>query len=655
MFSRGVAMPLAGGGVALIAGGMGLAMAQVPPVPVAAVELPPVVVSATSTERALRDVPATVSVVTRADLESRPVEDLSDALRGLPGVQVGSIGLNRRGISIRGMPAEHTLILMDGKRVNAAGSAIAHADYDLSWVPSEAIERIEVVRGPMSALYGSEALGGVVNVITRRATDVWKGSLTALGGLQEGTGGDIYQGGFYAGGPLIPGRLGLSLYGEARGREQTPAFADPLLTDLERRKSQSGSATLTWTPDDAQRIDVTYGHARDDRAYKLRAGGPSPYVYETTDKTVRQHYAISHHGDWEWGSTTLRAYRSTLERDNARSRGVPTGPQKLTDDIVDGHVTIPVLGWNRITAGGEWRREQLEDGTVNRSGTDEAHHQALFLQDEITFSREWSLLLGGRLDHHEEFGWHTSPRAYLVYQPTDALTVKGGVGLGFKAPTLKQLSPEYEASAAAGRFTIVGNPDLKPEINTTYEIGAEYAVRNWSVRATIFQNDLEDLIQTRCILSCGVAGAERRTYENVDEARIRGVEIGGGIDLPWNLRFDANYTFLDTENRTTGQELTERPRHAANASLRWSPTDRFTAGVRAEYTGRQVLYPTATSVERLPAYTIWSIDLSQRLTDSVILRGGIRNLADVRLAEKSSSFTYAEAGRLYWLGLNYSF
>lgn len=621
----------------------------------APVVLEPVVVSATATERPLADAPATVTVITGDELQQRPVQDLADALRDTPGIMVGGVGLNRRGISIRGMPAEHTLILMDGKRVNTAGNAIAHADYDLNWVPPEAIERIEVVRGPMSSLYGSEALGGVVNVITRHATDAWHGSLSAQGGLMEGAGGDSRQIGAYAGGPLVPGVLGLSVTGQSQGREPTRALADPRLTELERRRAATGSATLTWTPDEAQRIDLSYGQGHETRAYTIQSGTTAASIYTTTDTIDRRHLSLTHQGDWSWGSSSLRAYRSTLDRESQRSTGTPTDPQTLTDDIVDGHVSVPVLSWNRVTLGGEWHRERLTDSTVNRTGSAEAIHHAVFLQDEISLGADWSLVLGDRADHHEAFGWQHSPRAYLVHHLTDALTVKGGIGKGFKAPTLKQLSPQYQAVAAAGRFTVVGNPALEPETSVTYELGAEYRATGWSLRATLFQNDLENLIETACTRFCGVRGREIRTYQNINEARIRGVELGGGADLPGNLRLDANYTFLDSEDRGTGLELSERPRHRANVALAWSPTERFTARVRTEYVGRQALTPSSGAATRLPAYTLLSLDLSQQLTDSVALRGGVQNLTDQRLAEKSSLFPYAEEGRLYWVGLNYSF
>lgn len=615
------------------------------------VQIPGLVVTATSQEQSLRDAPATVTVITREELQERPVQDIADALRDVPGVTTNGVGLNRRGISIRGMSEKHTLMLVDGKRINASAGAIAHADYDLNWVPIEAIERIEVVRGPMSSLYGSDALGGVVNIITRKATDVWRGGVSAKGGLQQGSGGDIYQGGVSMGGPIVPGRLGLSVQGQMQGRQMTDDPDDPYLSENERRKSKMGGATLTWTPDDAQRIDMSYGYGREERERKQKNRGASAYYYDSTDKIDRQHFSLAHQGDWEWGKTSLKAYRSRLDQDNERSQGEPNRPQKLIDDVVDGHVNLPVLGWNQVTFGGEWRREKLADAAVNDAGKDKAVYQALFLQDELALAEDWSLLLGNRSDHHETFGWNHSPRAYLVHHMSDALTVKGGVARGFKAPTLKQLSSGYSTTGGGGRFTIVGNPDLEPEINTMYEFGMEYEKQGRSLGATLFQNDLKDLIQTQCVAFCGQKGKELRTYGNVEEARIRGVELSGGLDLSDQFRLNANYTYLQPKDRKTGHDLSERPRHKASAVLSWFASDNVTARLRSDYTGRQ----NASDGSVLPGYPLWSADISRSLDNGVVLRAGVQNIADMRLSERKADYPYAETGRLLWAGINYSF
>jgi len=616
-----------------------------------AAEVSQVVVTPTAGEHSLKDAPATISVVTRETLERRPVQDLSDALRGEPGVNVGGIGMTRRGVSLRGMPVEHTLVLVDGRRVSATGGLIAHADYDLAWTPVEAIERIEVVRGPMSSLYGADALGGVVNVITRSATDAWRGSTTVNGSFPEGGAGKAYQFGGYVGGPLVQDKLGLSVYADATGRNPTYIASDPRQAELEGRRALNGSATLSWTPDASQRVDLTYTAGKDFR-YRDTVTSSAPIAYyRFSDDIDREQIALSHKGDWSWGRTSLRAYRSELERRNIRSaRQTVSAPVRIVEQVVDGLVSAPLGQTHRVSIGGDLRRQSLRNPEVNASGRASADQYGLFVQDEWSITERWSLVGGARFDHHEAYDWQASPRLYTVFHATDRLTFKGGAGRGFKAPSLTQLSPDYDVVAAGGRFTVYGNPDLKPEIGTTYEASVDYDAGAWSLRAALFQNDLKNLVETQCTASCGVRGREVRVYGNVARARIQGFEAGGAVDLPARLKLSANYTHLETENRATGAELIEKPRDTLNARLEWTPREDIFAQIRAEYVGRQ-----RVSTGVLPTYSLWFFEARKRLTDQVALRIGIENITDQRLAEKSSAYTYAEPGRLYHLGFNLSF
>jgi outer membrane receptor for ferrienterochelin and colicins len=621
-----------------------------------ALHLEPTVITATSTEYQLSDAPASVTIITREQLSLRPVQDLEDALRGTPSLQFTGIGMTRRGVSIRGMESEHTLILVNGQRINTAAGAVAHADYDLGWVPVEAIERIEVVRGPMSSLYGSEALGGVVNVITRHSTDAWQGAAQLNGSVREDErGGQTHQLGVYAGGPLIPDVLGLSLSGETRQRQETPLHRDASQSEIEGRDARSGSATLSWIPDAAQRIDLSYASGLEDRWRNTRSAGRVPVEYESSDRIERERFSIAHRGDWSWGNSSLRAYRNTLERNNRYTNGVvPTSPrQDLTDDVIDGSLSMLLADVHLISFGGEWRKEQLEDGGFV-SGNASRIHRALFLQDEIEFDPSWSLVLGNRFDRHEEYGWHNSPRAYLVHHVNDALTIKGGGGRGFKAPTLKQLSPGYSAIGGGGMFTIYGNPDLEPEINTAYEISADYRADGWSLNVGLFQNNVRGLIQTVCVANCGQRGREIRNYDNVDKARIRGLELGGDIELPANLHWGVNYTYLDAIDRSDDRRLGDRARHLASTQLQWTPTSRFTGQLRGEYVGSQLSYSSNTAYA-VPAYSLWHLELTQRLTDTLSVRGGIENLTDKDFSDPSDSFTFAEPGRTYHVGVSVSF
>lgn len=641
-------------GLALAMGGIATVHAAAAQAGGEATDFSTIVVTATATERNLADVPASMTVITREELQQRPVLDLSDALRGTPGVTLSGVGMTRRGIRIRGMDSEYTLVLVNGKRINAASDAIAHADFDLGWVPVEAIERIEVVRGPMSSLYGSEALGGVVNIITRQATDEWKGSLTFNGGVVDGhLGGDTYQAGVYAGGPLIAGKLGLSFYGETRRKDASTDPLDERISEQEGRRADSGNLVLSWTPAEGQRVDFSHLEGNEKRWRNVLQAGAAPYVYETIDRIDRSQSSLSYRGQWLWGETGLRAYRSALDRTNTRSRGTATGPQQLTEDTVDGHASLWLGERHRFTVGGEWRREQLDDLTVNTAGHDETVMRSFFLQDEIELAPDWSLVVGNRSDHHQQFGWHQSPRAYTVYRVNDHVALKGGVGSGFKAPSLKQLSPGYSAVGGGGLFTIYGNPDLRPETVTTYELGADWRGQDWSLAATAFQNDLEDLIQTLCVADCGIRGREVRNYINVAQARLRGVELTGRTTLPAGFSLDANYTWLQARDRVTGLPLVERPRHSGATTLKWEYA-RFRTALRGEYKGTQRQTSGAFQVD-LPAYTLWSLDLGYRITDRVSVRAGVENLGNERLSDSSTLYSYREVGRYYSAGINVAF
>ena len=161
-------------------------------------------------------------------------------------------------------------------------------------------------------------------------------------------------------------------------------------------------------------------------------------------------------------------------------------------------------------------------------------------------------------------------------------------------------------------------------------------------------------VQSRCVSSCGIRRLEVRNYDNVDKARIRGLELGGGVDLPQNLRWDLNYTYLDAIDRSAGRRLGDRSRHLGNTTLQWKPSSGFNAQIRGEYVGSQLSY-SGSSTYSMPAYSLWHLEMSQSLTDNLTLRGGIENLTDRDFSDTEDTFTFAEPGRTLHIGLNLSF
>lgn len=613
-----------------------------------------IVVSASATEQRLRDAPAAVTVISREELLSRPVRDVLDAVREVPGISLRGINFTRQGIQIRGLNPGQTLYLIDGRRVSNSADVIAHADFELSWIPIEAIERIEVVRGPLSSLYGSEALGGVINIITRPIEETWSGSIRLQGGQPtSGDGGNEFQAGAFASG-RIGDNVGLRLQAETQYRGQTPVDDDPGVSDIEGRRLQSVGATVAWYLSDTQRLEIMASGGEETRERLTRGQGPLANTsYRFWDDITRRMGDVRYTAEVGDGQFQIGAYRAELDRENRRELTQPSSPTRLRDSIADASWSFGLGARQEILVGAEARRERLIDGGFQVTGEESVNRYALFIQDRIQLSDPLTLTLGGRWDHHGDFGGQFTPRAYLNWHVSDAVTLRGGYGEGFKAPTLKQLSSQFVTVGGGGRFTIGGNPDLDPERSRNLEVGILVEGERFHWETTVFQNNAMDLIETACIANCGAFGAERRQYVNVARARIRGTETGLGVTLGGGFEAGISHTWLDAVDRQSGQALVQRPEHTLVPRLSWQGGP-WAMNVRAQYTGTQEIQ-VGPRRESLPSYTLWHVNASRDLPNDFIVRMGIENLTNVRLSERSSLFNYAERGRFINLGIDWSF
>ncbi|MFT3665898.1 TonB-dependent receptor plug domain-containing protein [Piscinibacter sp.] len=611
--------------------------------------LPPVTVTATLTEQDARGAPATVTVIDAGEITRRNASDLLDAVRSAPGLTLGARQVGgRKTLALRGLEGKHTLTLIDGRRISASDDVVGHSDYQYGWLPMSAVERIEIIRGPMSALYGSEALGGVINLITRTPRKRWEGSLglSAADPTTAGEGGRSARVSASAGGP-VGERLALRVHAEALRSGSVALKEDPRVSETEGRRSVGGGVGGVFDLAPGHALEAGFNVVDEDRFYDALSG---PRVYRNTYELDRRHGHLGWRGSVGAAKAQVRAYRSSIDIVNLRSNGVaPTRPQRMTDDVVDGHAAW-TLGDHRLTAGGEWRKEALENAGL-AGGRDAATHKSVFVQDEWALARALMLTAGVRADRHEYFGNELSPRAYLVWQPDRTWVVKGGFGHAFKAPTLKQISPNYVG--AEGPHTFLGNAGIRPESSNSGEIGVDADFGAWSLRATAYQTDVKDLITYRLIDQVGT----RRTYlyDNVDRARVRGLEAGFGWQIDRHWHWSTDLTLLNTEDKATGQALPDRPHQAWTTRLQYRAAAGWQALLTLERTGRQ----TATGGARLPGYSLASASLGQafKLADArtLHLRAGMENLGNLRLAEESADFGYTERGRRVFVNARLDF
>ncbi len=613
-----------------------------------------VVVTASGFEQSVNDAPASVTIITGEELRRKSFRDLGDALRDVEGVAVNGAA-NETDISLRGMPPDYTLILVDGKRQSARESRVnGNRGYEQSFIPpAEAIERIEIVRGSMSSLYGSDAIGGVINIITRKVAADWGGSLTLdYTGQQHSAQGNARQAQFYLNGPIKRDLLGLQLWGRYLDRqadddvEATGGFTQARHRDL--------TARLALTPSTYQEILLEAGVTRLDNGDGLSSNWAT-----REQQNDRDHASLSYKGQWDWGSAELSAAHETSSR-----RGVATPDQtdvygrepEVENNVVDGKLVLP-LGTHKITTGAQWNQGKVHDW--NQGLNDHVQYtfgvvqRALFAEDEWSLSERLALTAGVRIDDHQQYGSHFNPRLYAVWHASAAWTFKGGVSRGFKAPEIRAVVPGY-AYLRRNRFVMLGNPDLKPESSTSYELAALWDNHEGlSAGATVFYNDFKDKLSTVTTTETwnGYIVMDR---VNVDNARIVGAELNGRWAITPAISLKANYTYTDSEQKSgsgRGAPLTLTPEHKAHVGADWRISERLRLWAAANYYGKE--YGTTVSDEPAPGYTTADLGGSFELNSALSFNAAIYNLNDKRLDEPT--YGTVNYGRRLWLSATYRF
>ena len=624
-------------------------------------QLNDIVVTASGFEQQISSAPASISVISREELERGHYQNVTDALRDVPGVVVtgGGAGDNGNDISIRGMPSQYTLILVDGRPQNSRESRPnGSAGFEQDWLPPlQAIERIEVVRGPMSTLYGSDAIGGVINVITRKVADTWHGNIQLDTVLQEDSAsGDSRQANFYLSGPLVADRLGLQLYGRTSERDE-----DDIENGYEEKSLQSLTARLSLAASDNHDFTAEAGITEQDRRSLVGRSAPAEGCRggctDSIGEYTNSHVALTHSGRFEWGTSETFVQR---ERSENQSRDI-----EITNTTAKTSAVIP-LGMHMLTVGASWEEESLEDGTTNQISDRTAVENsqwALFMEDEWMLTNAWALTGGLRLDDDDNYGSHLSPRLYSVWNMTPEWTLKGGVSTGYRSPNLREITPDWGQISRGGN--VYGNPDLEPETSLNKEIALLYgsdAGLNGSL--TLFHNDFEDKItRIACPINICNAGPNQfgsdPTYRvNIDDAVTQGVEASLSAPLSDTLALTASYTFTDSEQKSgeyAGEPLTQLPRHQVSATLDWDVNARLSQWTKVSYRGEESQPTTGPSQSSIvaPSYTFVDAGIGYQLNDSTTVNAGIYNLFDERITY--DEYGYVDDGRRVWLGLNVAF
>ena len=603
------------------------------------------------------------SIITDKDLEKLPVvNDISEYVRRMPGVNLtgnsatGQRGNNRQ-IDIRGMGPENTLILVDGKPVNSRNSVRygwrgeRDTRGDSNWVPADAIESIEVLRGPAAARYGSGAMGGVVNIKTKKVTNEVHGSVEVFTNQPENSKeGSSHRESFNLSGPIIKDVLSYRLYGNYNKTDADAADINPLTESGSRAAGREGvenkdiSGRLAWQINDQQSLTLDTSFGRQGNEYtgdiqNSNADATNPdssfsniaYVNgllgKETNTMYRDSYALTHEGKWAWGDTKLLAqFDKTKNKRIPESlaggpEGSPNSFDKKTSVLdttrfnAETNIPLDIFLPQALTLGAEWVEDKFSDATstvqADASGlvqlpSDRTHMKSriasAYIEDNFKVTDATDLVLGVRFDDHSKSGSNWSPSLNITQKLGDYFTLKGGIARAYKAPNMYQNAEGYllftrgngcpdTTATASGSCYLVGNADLKPETSINKEVGIQFEKDIVNASLTWFRNDYKNKITSGDEV-VGTTTVGSTTYHllewtNIPKALIQGLEGSVSLDFG-NINWTNNFTYMmDSVNKTTGNPLSVVPNYTINSIFNYDITDQFDVNFVYTQYGRQ--------------------------------------------------------------------
>lgn len=612
--------------------------------------LDPIVVTAGRREQPITDVQASVDVIGPAEIETYSGASVTEVLRQSVGVDARTSGANST-VTIRGqVPNAGTsvLILFDGlPRTGKFGIA------NLNNYAIEDVERIEVIRGPMSALYGANASGGVINIITKAAG---KGSpLTlrgTLGSVVSDAGNGRDTGNLGATTNFTTGGIGHRVSFDYRNAERY-RFDDTVgsddLSGIEHvaltYKGEAGvgdTGALRWTLE---------GFIQDDRSDGVTRSfvpGVPGTPFERREQEDRVYGSLAYDVEVGPGDLSLEGAYGYSDGTANRSFPAPDENTEFTQTITQGRYFVEAGDHNLLVGAGA-QSDEIDVSILSRQ--DRETNVYGFLQDEWNLGEHVRLIGGVRVDDFDSFGTHTTVRATLGSRG-DGLTWRFGFGQAFRAPTVIERFSRF----TRGRFLIVGSPTLAPEEAETYEAAIGWRGPRGSIELVAHHSEIDNLIQAAPNGQVS-GGLTVFAYQNIAEAEISGIELSGGYDLGGGFSVDASYEYLHAVDARTDNRLSGRAEQTVKAALtyRWR---KWLATVRGRYS--EDLFGIDPNNRTRPAfdadYAVADVNLRYDVNDQLALLLGIDNLFDRQVPNNWSSTGTIEdpPGRFIYLSLRYA-
>ncbi len=629
-------------------------------------QLSEVVVTGTRTEKARDEAPVRTEVVDREEIQATGARTLKEALANISGLQLQELhGKSGYSLVMQGLGSDQVLVLIDGLPISAStGSTV-----DLSQYLLTDVLRVEVVKGAASAQYGSAAMGGVVNVITRRPTGGLRGDVQmGLGtrGRQNASGKRWtaavrqWEASLQGGTDTLRGRLGLERLSD-EGFSPDPSG---WTRQGDRVRRQQATGRLDWKPVGSTDLLAEFGRYEERDLQRFETFVPPNRVPQHKTEEIGRNRLVlgARHRTAQGSVVNLHGVNEHYDtHSQTHSNGVRTINRRS-------HQSMGQLGlqWDMPvgqTQSWQWgadlhheRLAQTQNGVSELQGNGQVHRTSheLFLQGDIVVTPAWEWVPGVRWQDDSDFGQHWAPklavRGRLYQQGDDTLTVRASIGHGYRVPNLKERHYLFDHSALG--YRVVGNPDLKPESSTSFQLGAVLVLGpRWTVDVNAYLNRIRDLIQTDTDSARSDNGILLYTYDNVARARTQGLEtaITWAPSAAWQL--NAALTLGRTRDLATGREIAQRPRRMARLGMDWQAAAQTRVNLRLRSQGSEL--SDVTNNLRSSGWTVVDLNVRQQLAQdlSVFLRAD--NLFDRQRNFSQSHQLGPISGRMVMLGLRY--
>lgn len=636
------------------------------------------VVTGTRSERRLLDVPVRTEVISRSDIQKSHARDLAEALRHQPGLLLKDIhGKSGSELWLQGLDADRVLVLINGHPVSAStGSTV-----DLSQISTVDVERIEIVKGAVSALYGSAAMGGVVNVILREPEEEFDAhfqvDIGSYGDKSVDGKSGIDRRNISAGTSVLKSRYKASL---SLNYRDTDGFdLDPSTFTFEGDRGSKLNAIVNVGAKVSELSDVSYSlswYEEDiDRDFSTFAPGQGDVNKLDIETATRLNNTIS----WEKRFTSgirLEGYLLNERFEDITSQDVVLTPEvdqlRIANlDTWKGELQFDIgVGDNHnITLGAVLFDSQLKQQQEQVNGsqtilineiTPGASHQSfdVFAQDSIFVGENWEIIPGIRFQEDSDFGSHVAPKVNLLFIPDFAAKlnprIRLGIGTGYRVPNLKERFFLFDHSANG--YVVLGNPDLQPESSQSVQLGFESSLNEKSrVEISLYYNDFKDLISTAIDQEASdQQQLQVFRYSNIAAARTQGFDLNLNHRLSDQIAYNAAYTWLDSKDKDTGLTLTRRPEHQVVAGIDFKPRHSNT-----EFTVKAV-WQSSEFVDQeneisSPAYTTVDLKLNHAVSEHAKWFVGVNNVLDEHMNPANAGEDFRpSSGRFVYAGFRYS-